>query len=87
MVGAVIIICGLYSVLWGKSKEIKKKTRIVPNDIEISGGEKAGETVENFNYANAAVFAMAPNVVPDPDPLPIFEENQDLEDNVSKYDN
>ncbi|EYU35419.1 hypothetical protein MIMGU_mgv1a008496mg [Erythranthe guttata] len=30
VIGAAIIICGLYTVLWGKSKEVKKITRLVP---------------------------------------------------------
>lgn len=32
MVGAILIIGGLYAVLWGKSKEIKKMNQLVPAD-------------------------------------------------------
>jgi len=27
----VLIVCGLYAVLWGKSKEIKKNNQLVPS--------------------------------------------------------
>lgn len=29
IIGAVLIVCGLYVVLWGKSKEMKKKSQLV----------------------------------------------------------
>ncbi|TKY71292.1 WAT1-related protein [Spatholobus suberectus] len=42
IIGAVLIVCGLYVVLWGKSKEMKKKNQLVPaqspcesNTVEI----------------------------------------------------
>jgi len=27
----VLIVCGLYAVVWGKSKEMKKKNQLVPS--------------------------------------------------------
>nr|AFK41401.1 unknown [Lotus japonicus] len=30
VLGAGLIVCGLYTVLWGKSKEMKKKTQLIP---------------------------------------------------------
>ncbi|XP_061350882.1 WAT1-related protein At1g68170-like [Gastrolobium bilobum] len=33
VLGAVLIVCGLYAVLWGKGKEMKKKTHLVPFEI------------------------------------------------------
>ncbi|KAJ1399147.1 EamA domain [Sesbania bispinosa] len=41
VIGAVMIVCGLYAVLWGKGKEIEKKNQLVP--FEITG---KSETVE-----------------------------------------
>ncbi|RDX58347.1 WAT1-related protein, partial [Mucuna pruriens] len=39
VIGAVMIVCGLYVVLWGKSKEMKKKNQLVAahesNAVEI----------------------------------------------------
>jgi hypothetical protein len=29
--GAMLIVCGLYVVLWGKSEEMKKKNQLVPS--------------------------------------------------------
>ncbi|CAL0309531.1 unnamed protein product [Lupinus luteus] len=33
IIGAVLIVCGLYLVLWGKSKEMKKMNQLVPSQI------------------------------------------------------
>ncbi|XP_057430672.1 WAT1-related protein At1g68170-like [Lotus japonicus] len=30
IIGAVLIVCGLYAVLWGKSEEMKKRNQLVP---------------------------------------------------------
>lgn len=33
--GAVLIVCGLYAVLWSKSKEMKKKAQLeITNELE-----------------------------------------------------
>ena len=32
VIGAVLIVVGLYLVLWGKSKEAKKMNQLVPSD-------------------------------------------------------
>ncbi|MED6198371.1 hypothetical protein PIB30_065713 [Stylosanthes scabra] len=31
--GAVMIVCGLFAVLWGKNKEMKKVAQLVPSEI------------------------------------------------------
>ncbi|XP_058735690.1 WAT1-related protein At1g68170-like [Vicia villosa] len=36
MLGAMMIVCGLYAVLWGQSKEMKKKTKILIEPLEIT---------------------------------------------------
>ncbi|WJX46658.1 hypothetical protein P8452_33436 [Trifolium repens] len=33
--GAVLIVCGIYAVLWSKSKEMKKKTKLLSLEIDI----------------------------------------------------
>ncbi|KAE9591874.1 hypothetical protein Lal_00038768 [Lupinus albus] len=33
VLGAVLIVCGLYMVLWGKRKEMKNMTQLVPSEI------------------------------------------------------
>jgi hypothetical protein len=36
ILGALLIICGLYFVLWGKSKEMKAKKQLAPSETETS---------------------------------------------------
>ncbi|TMW99545.1 hypothetical protein EJD97_002366 [Solanum chilense] len=36
IMGSVIIVCGLYIVLWGKDKEIKKVSQLVPDEEGIT---------------------------------------------------
>ena len=31
--GSVLIVCGLYTVLWGKGKEMKRISQLMPSDI------------------------------------------------------
>ncbi|GAU24136.1 hypothetical protein TSUD_83710 [Trifolium subterraneum] len=33
--GAVLIVCGIYAVLWSKSKEMKKKIKLLSLEIDI----------------------------------------------------
>ncbi|XP_072067843.1 WAT1-related protein At1g68170 isoform X3 [Arachis hypogaea] len=33
VIGVVLIVCGLYMVLWGKNKEMKKITQLLPSEI------------------------------------------------------
>ncbi|XP_059311249.1 WAT1-related protein At1g68170-like [Lycium ferocissimum] len=35
ILGSIVIVCGLYVVLWGKDKEIKKLSQLVPDKEEI----------------------------------------------------
>ncbi|KAL4318340.1 hypothetical protein GQ457_18G019190 [Hibiscus cannabinus] len=44
ILGAVLIVIGLYLVLWGKSKEMNKMTQLMPSSI-ISSENKAVEVV------------------------------------------
>lgn len=30
IIGGILIACGIYLVLWGKAKEMKQKTQLVP---------------------------------------------------------
>jgi len=41
--GAVLIVCGIYAVLWSKNKEMKKKNK--SSSLEINMENKAGEFV------------------------------------------
>ncbi|GAU39382.1 hypothetical protein TSUD_370410 [Trifolium subterraneum] len=33
--GAVLIVCGIYAVLWSKSREMKKKIKLLSSEINI----------------------------------------------------
>ncbi|RDX77820.1 WAT1-related protein, partial [Mucuna pruriens] len=48
VVGAVLIVCGLYMVLWGKSKEMKNVTQLVPS-----------ETIQEAEAVEVVVMSMA----------------------------
>ncbi|XP_057420086.1 WAT1-related protein At1g25270-like isoform X2 [Lotus japonicus] len=47
VLGAVLIVIGLYAVLWGKSKEMKKKTQLVP--IQNTTKAEVIEVKNNFS--------------------------------------
>ncbi|XP_027348407.1 WAT1-related protein At1g25270-like [Abrus precatorius] len=47
LLGAALIVCGLYTVLWGKGKEIKKKTHLVSSETA-----RESETVEVACYVH-----------------------------------
>lgn len=38
MIGAITIVCGLYAVLWGKGKEMKRIAQLMP---EVSSGDSS----------------------------------------------
>ncbi|GER47160.1 nodulin MtN21 /EamA-like transporter family protein [Striga asiatica] len=87
VLGAVVIIVGLYSVLWGKSKEVKKITRLVPSKSfaeQVENGEatKDGESFKGINHGSN-IMAVTPNFLPDSENIEVFDEDeeQDLEAN------
>lgn len=45
MIGSVIIVVGLYVVLWGKSKEIKRLSKLTPSG-------SANESNDDLNTTN-----------------------------------
>lgn len=61
IIGAVLIVCGLYAVVWGKSKEMKKKNQLVPskNPHEFDQVEIVVRSIEedksNLNNNNQMV--------------------------------
>ncbi|XP_073119683.1 WAT1-related protein At1g68170-like [Henckelia pumila] len=80
VLGAAIIIGGLYVVLWGKSKEIKKVCRLAPSSEEQS-------VKSDHNVAAGGIMAVAPNFVPSTEIMRVSEEEDeeaDLEAKVSE---
>lgn len=51
VIGAVLIVCGLYIMLWGKSKEMKTATHMVSSD----------NTVGEFGVTEAVVVSTTDN--------------------------
>ena len=54
MIGAGLIVFGLYMVLWGKGKEMKRKNQLVPSEsshqshiVEIAVGSHADQDKRN----------------------------------------
>ncbi|KAJ1378050.1 EamA domain [Sesbania bispinosa] len=53
VIGGVIIVCGLYMVLWGKSKETKKINLVAPdNTQEFEATEVDHENSDGSNKSN-----------------------------------
>jgi len=61
IIGAVLIVCGLYAVVWGKSKEMKKKNQLVPSqkphefdpvEIVVRSIEEDKSNHNNNNHGN-----------------------------------
>ncbi|XP_073026930.1 WAT1-related protein At1g68170-like isoform X4 [Primulina eburnea] len=82
VLGTGIIICGLYCVLWGKSKEIKKVCRLVPSseDQSLKGDH-------NVIHGGCGIMAMAPNFVSDTEITQVLfgkEDEPDLEAKISE---
>ncbi|KAK4491224.1 hypothetical protein RD792_001957 [Penstemon davidsonii] len=91
VLGAVIIIGGLYSVLWGKSKEMKKISRLVPSDNFDPKNDQVdsvrGTSFKGFNHGDSNIMAVAPSlIIPvGNEIIELFDEDheQDLEAKIS----
>lgn len=44
VLGALLIVCGLYMVLWGKSREMRRMAQLVPSDE--TSPQPSGESIE-----------------------------------------
>ncbi|KZV38176.1 hypothetical protein F511_41768 [Dorcoceras hygrometricum] len=82
VLGSTIIICGLYLVLWGKSKEIKKVSRLAPSseDQSLKGDH-------NVMIHGCGIMAVTPSFVADNEITQVLEkeaEEPDLEAKVSE---
>ncbi|KAK7301345.1 hypothetical protein RJT34_12208 [Clitoria ternatea] len=62
IIGAIIIVCGLYTVVWGKSKDNVNKT----DGVKSEGQElpiKDGTRIDNFDSIEVNVAAAGKNVL------------------------
>ncbi|KAL3814449.1 hypothetical protein ACJIZ3_015717 [Penstemon smallii] len=90
VLGAAIIVSGLYMVLWGKSKEMKKKVRLVPSKSFSKTNdqvESETESFKGFNHGNVNVLAVTPNFVAENEIVEVFDDEEEEEDFEAKTPN
>ncbi|KAH7575651.1 hypothetical protein JRO89_XS02G0179600 [Xanthoceras sorbifolium] len=54
ILGAMLIVCGLYAVLWGKGKEMKKITQLVPSKHSIESQSIEIVTTSPIDHHNCS---------------------------------
>ncbi|XP_057788901.1 WAT1-related protein At1g25270-like [Salvia miltiorrhiza] len=82
VVGAAVIVCGLYLVLWGKGKEMKKMSRLMASK-NATIGETTRESFKGLSHGNNVVV-VTPNFVPELESSDVFDEDQEQEDSEPK---
>ncbi|KAL1557799.1 WAT1-related protein-like protein [Salvia divinorum] len=91
VLGAVVIVIGLYLVLWGKGKELKRANRLMGSKRSTSPaiGESGRESFGGLS-SRSNVIVVAPTFVPELGGSDVFvmddgreEEEEDLEAKVS----
>ncbi|XP_058191857.1 WAT1-related protein At1g25270-like [Rhododendron vialii] len=70
VLGAVVIVCGLYTVLWGKGKELKRITQLMPSKssreserIEIIISSSAENSININSSSRSSILVVIPNDV------------------------
>lgn len=83
VIGAGVIICGLYLVLWGKSKEVKKVERVVPSKSFAAAvvDETTIESFKGFEHGHSVVV-VTPNFVPQCKILRGEQEEEEKEEDL-----
>ncbi|KAM7478927.1 hypothetical protein LguiA_027140 [Lonicera macranthoides] len=81
VVGSVIIVMGLYVVLWGKRKEMKMNSQLIPDTITTSTTEmKPIDTVTISNKNSDYSLQTVDNEALNRDLSSSIEEDEDLEE-------
>lgn len=57
--GGMLIVCGLYMVLWGKNKEMKMMTQLLPS-IRFQDQLRCDDNNTNIVEPNALFISNAP---------------------------
>lgn len=79
--GSVLIVMGLYVVLWGKRKEMKMNSQLIPEIITTSPTEmKPVETVTISNKNSDYSLQTVNNVALNRDLTSSIKEDEDLEE-------
>ncbi|XP_028095523.1 WAT1-related protein At1g68170-like [Camellia sinensis] len=83
VLGAVVIICGLYMILWGKGKELKRIYQLIPSknsrELECIEIIATSSTENNNNMINSNIIAI------DSDNITLY--NIALDGDISKMKN
>ena len=86
MIGSVIIVVGLYVVLWGKSKEIKRLSKLAPSGSAIESNDALNTTnnttLKNVSMAGASF--LTGNEVNDQLHIKYSRENQEEQEPVEE---
>ncbi|CAK9160440.1 unnamed protein product [Ilex paraguariensis] len=92
VLGAMIIVCGLYVVLWGKGKEMKRIAQLMPSkgsrETEQQTDGAVAFPVENNKSINSSnIMGIAPNflLTTANHDLDCVEEEQDEEEEEGKF--
>ncbi|KAF8411629.1 hypothetical protein HHK36_004187 [Tetracentron sinense] len=68
VLGSVLVVCGLYAVLWGKGKEMKRMTQLMPSkssselqgiEVVVTSGSTTANNNSNTNSPISNVHATA----------------------------
>ncbi|CAA2934754.1 WAT1-related At1g25270-like [Olea europaea subsp. europaea] len=88
VIGATIIVLGLYAVLWGKSKEIKRISTLMPTKNFKEGDQAdniASESIKNVRMDHSSsIMAIAPNFLRESEIEMLDEEEAEKEVNVPR---
>ncbi|GAA0166675.1 hypothetical protein LIER_21779 [Lithospermum erythrorhizon] len=78
ILGAAIIICGLYIVIWGKSKEMKKVNQLIPSKsiVEADLGTVSKLVDDTKSIVPINPLAVGPSIIP-----PIILSSDDGDNN------
>ncbi|CAI9765346.1 unnamed protein product [Fraxinus pennsylvanica] len=86
VIGAAIIVLGLYAVIWGKSKEMKKSSQLVPKKCFKEADQTdniASESIRSINIDHSSnIMAIAPSFLPQTEIETVDDEEVDIESSV-----
>ncbi|KAL2454809.1 WAT1-related protein [Abeliophyllum distichum] len=87
VIGAVIIVLGLYTVLWGKSKEIKRISQLMPTKsfkvADQTDNIASSESIKSISIDHCSnIMAVAPSFLPETHIQIFHDEEVDVEASV-----
>ncbi|KAL2468901.1 WAT1-related protein [Forsythia ovata] len=84
MIGAVIIVLGLYTMLWGKSKEIKRISPLMPTTSfnEADQTDNIPSASIKIDHCSNTIMADGPSFLPETEREILHDEEADLDASV-----